>query len=666
MSIKEKEKLKDPVSNASPGEGKIYVSVRVVILTCIFLIIAALNQYFSYITSMIPEFDWGLYLPATGGFAVFLFAFIVLHKGMEIFNKRIALSKTEVLVLYLLLLAGGTGVAQSSLSTFHYAGLVYFYGRRPDVLAPFMDRYSRLISVNDVDAFTLMSYGEAAVPWKVWLPPIITWTIFSAIIFYAGLCLAVLFRRRWMDQEHLLFPLNLHVVSMVQTGESSEAIEGFWKNRLMWLGFGIAALYTFFGGSTIGGQYSKYATAFWPGAPGFDVRFLGNRINEILSSSGYAYILFGEMASASLQPVWVGLGFMINLDLLFSTWFFFFLRYPFNIYLASTGWRGGANFGYPRQLGIGATIAIGIWQLWMVRGQIKRIWAKDDGNVDENKEWMSLRGAFRGFVVSLGLLIIFFLAFLQVSLVHTLLYLMIFFLAMIGLARMRSEAGLGCQAGIGDRFVIYHMGPGLGSKMLPTNDLAGLTFLTMVGDQARAIGSMGTGLESMKFFEERKDPNGGRKLLWALVAMFAFGMLAESIVAVYYGYRDGLATWGTRPNYFANGWNAVISSATGRYTRPQTNLMAALLAGGGIALVLSYLRTKFVWWPLHPLGIVGANTQMGWTFPIPFFVAWLIKFFTMRYGGNRLVNHLKPFFQGMIIGQLTLQAVCTILLTIVK
>ncbi len=661
MAVKNKGEMVGNTDSRELDEEKIHVSVRVLILSVIFIVVAAYSQYYGYIASLVPDIDWGLHIPTQGGFAVLLFAFVFLYKGLGRINKRLALSKGELILLYLLLLAGGAGVSQSSLGTFNYIGIIY-RDVRQGALSPFVDRYSSLIHIRDYQALTDMQRGGAQAPWNLWMPPIITWTIFSGVIFYGGLCLAALFRKRWMDREHLLFPLTTPILAMVESGEAEKEGSRFWQNKTMWIGFVVAALYTFFD--------SRYAPKIWPGMPSIYANYLGMLLKDLMEPVGYGSALFGEMGTARIEPLWVGLGYLISLDLLFSTWFFFLLRYPFNMYLLSIGFPAKqGNLGYPRQLAIGSTVAIGLWQLWMMRDEIKAFLSIISGKASEqisgSDGWMSPRSAAIGFILCLTLLLLFFIFLLKVSIIWSLTYLAIFFLAMIGLSRIRSEAGLSCQAGIGDRFINFHIGPGLGSR-IPINDLAGLSFLTMTGDQARSIGSMSTGLEAMKFFEDKNDKSGGKKLLFALLGAFVIGIFIESVLIVSIGYRDGLGSWETRPNYFTNGWNPVITAAKSSYVKPQSALINAIFVGGGLSLLLSYLRARFVWWPIHPMGIVAANSQMGWVFPVPFFIAWLVKFITTRYGGLRLVNKLKPFFLGLMIGQLSMQAVCMTLMMIVK
>jgi len=75
------------------------------------------------------------------------------------------------------------------------------------------------------------------------------------------------------------------------------------------------------------------------------------------------------------------------------------------------------------------------------------------------------------------------------------------------------------------------------------------------------------------------------------------------------------------------------------------------LIGGAVAFLLYLMRTRYWWWPFHPLGYA-----MGASWPVivywfPLFIGWFIKTFVNRYGGLRLFVQARPLFLGMILGE---------------
>ena len=79
--------------------------------------------------------------------------------------------------------------------------------------------------------------------------------------------------------------------------------------------------------------------------------------------------------------------------------------------------------------------------------------------------------------------------------------------------------------------------------------------------------------------------------------------------------------------------------------------VAFALGLAAICGALIYLRYRFVWWPLHPIGF----TVSGTTWPIrvsvfSIFLTWLVKLVILKIGGNRLYTRSRPFFLGMLVG----------------
>ncbi|MDW8289915.1 MAG: DUF6784 domain-containing protein, partial [Armatimonadota bacterium] len=46
---------------------------------------------------------------------------------------------------------------------------------------------------------------------------------------------------------------------------------------------------------------------------------------------------------------------------------------------------------------------------------------------------------------------------------------------------------------------------------------------------------------------------------------------------------------------------------------------------------------------------------------LPFLIAWLVKFFVLRYGGLLLYRRTLPFFLGLVLGDYTMGAVWSLI-----
>jgi len=63
------------------------------------------------------------------------------------------------------------------------------------------------------------------------------------------------------------------------------------------------------------------------------------------------------------------------------------------------------------------------------------------------------------------------------------------------------------------------------------------------------------------------------------------------------------------------------------------------------------MRTRFAWWPFHPLGYAMGAAWPAIVYWFSMFLAWLVKLFMLRYGGIRLYRKARVFFLGLILGE---------------
>ena len=81
---------------------------------------------------------------------------------------------------------------------------------------------------------------DGQVPWELWWKPGLCWLVFFLALWWTMHCMMALFYRAWAEEEKLAFPLVF--LPMEMTGGETGATP-FFRNRWMWLGFGLAAFY---------------------------------------------------------------------------------------------------------------------------------------------------------------------------------------------------------------------------------------------------------------------------------------------------------------------------------------------------------------------------------------------------------------------------------------
>ena len=90
-----------------------------------------------------------------------------------------------------------------------------------------------------------------------------------------------------------------------------------------------------------------------------------------------------------------------------------------------------------------------------------------------------------------------------------------------------------------------------------------------------------------------------------------------------------------------------------RNPQPASNWMRlALVLGAGFTLLLVWLHTQYLWWPVSPLGfLIASSFSTNWEIWSNAFIAWAVTGLIRRYGGLRLFRRLRPAFLGLVLGQ---------------
>jgi hypothetical protein len=73
--------------------------------------------------------------------------------------------------------------------------------------------------------------------------------------------------------------------------------------------------------------------------------------------------------------------------------------------------------------------------------------------------------------------------------------------------------------------------------------------------------------------------------------------------------------------------------------------------------VCALLRLRFSWWPFHPLPLLFFNTWAMSRLYMPVFCGWLIKIALLKIWGGKVFAQAKPFFIGVIVGQIVMAGV---------
>ena len=497
-------------------------------------------------------------------------------------------------------------------------------------------------------------------PWQLWITPLIAWGIFVAIIFFAFLCLAVILRRQWADNEKLTFPLVQLPMEMIRgeantTGPGSLKMGGFLSNRLTWLGFAVPAVV--FG---LNGLHQYY-----PSIPDIATDIdLGTFLTQPpLNAVGFTHLYLSFAA--------VGFFYLLPTDLLFSLWFFYLVTKFLDVTGASQGYEPEIMpmYGCKQYFGyqiIGCYVVLVGYMIYAARPHLKQVWqaattfarTANRHLVDDSNEVLPYKVAFWGLIVSLllgaGWMTLlgmaFWLALFELAA-------MLFLVALV-MARSTCESGMLMTETSFRPIDIYRMVGDV--RTLGPANLTGLAFLDglWMRDQR---GLVLTGfLDSMKFADGVQVRR--RSLLGVFALTLGVALCVSGYIHITQPYKLGAVSmygyvYQANPVWAFNDATQVLNGS-----KPPLPFYCTLnfFIGIFVTILLTTARTQLMWFPLHPLGYALSGT---WTMTVFWFacvVAWLLKIIILRYGGMKLYARARPFFLGMVLGEFTMAVLWTL------
>ncbi len=475
------------------------------------------------------------------------------------------------------------------------------------------------------------SQGER-VPWSLWLQPLRAWFFFILSIYFATLCILVMLRKQWMENERLLFPLATLPIELGRQ-ESGKWLPPLLRNYLTWIGFALP--FVVYG---INGLHSYFS--FFPFVElNTYVRFLRNAIG------------------LNLRPRFevIGLSYLLSLDVSFGVWFFAFAAILHSGVERMLGWSIGPGQPYSlpatasvAHLAQGAMFFLVFSSLWSARLHLLAVVRTAFGRgqpVDDSGEMLSYRTAVFGFLLA-SVVAVVWLAQTGLGYGSALFYYGLCMVTFIGLARIVSQAGLayGVSPVAPPVFIVTALGPGaLGPSGLTA---LGMNFPWSADLRTFVMASAATGL---KIAEVTRLES--RRLFVAIVLAILVTLVSATWAVMTHAYTYGginLGGWGfggltqLTGNWIAH--NILNPEGVYGWHLAYTGL------GGALMAALTYIKARFVGFPIHPIGLA-----LGYTYPISqiwfsVFIAWLLKAIILKYGGARGYRMLRPFFLGMVLG----------------
>ena len=562
-----------------------------------------------------------------------LLVLMLANLGLRRLRPGWALQPSELLVVYVMLAISGSLAGHDQLQILvPTMGESTWYATPENRWQELFGRYlPDWLVVKDREALRGFYEGNSTLYTRAhllaWVGPLAAWMGFVVVLFVTMLSMNVLLRRQWTERERLSYPIAQIPL------EITDPRFAMWRSRLFWIGFALAA-----GIDTLNGL-----AYFFPSLPSLPTRC------QTFGFTTWPWWALGGY-SVAFYPFAIGLGYLLPLDLLFSSWLFYWLWKGQNLLSAVLGFSDRPGFPYVTQQSFGGYIGLCLFALWVARRHLAGVvrTALRGSRGEDAGEAFSYRLALVGVAVGGGLLVACCLA-LGVPLWVALLFFAIYFALSLAVTRMRAELGPPAHD-------LHYGGPDVMLPVIFGSAALGpqaLTVFSLLWWMNRAYRShpMPHQLEGLRIAERRGISSGG--LAGVMLIACVAGVIVAFWSMLHNGYRYGMATSrvGIAAHVFGREPFDRLASWLTVPVEPSLSATVAIGVGVAFSLLLLWLRTRFLWWPLHPVGYAVSSSWSMHMLWMPMLIAWVIKLSVLRYGGLRLYRQGLPFFIGLILGE---------------
>ena len=557
----------------------------------------------------------------------------VLNGGLRRVLPRWAFSRGELLTIYIIVVVASCLAGHDQLQILFTTLTYVFRHATPengweDLIHPLLPRSVLVTSPTVINKLYL---GGASLydpqVLGAWWRPALWWSAYAFAVSWTMLSLSALLRRQW-DAERLNYPITEPPLEITSPRRTLVRAPVFWGAALLAAGL----------------QFLNLAHTLWPAIPGVPI---GVRYYWFKSAPWAA----AGWIPISSFPFAYGLAYLLPLQLAFSCWFFFVFSRLEMVAAAAAGYVEWGKFPYIQQQGFGAYMGVAAFVLWVARGHLQAVWRHATGRARglDAGEPLPYRVAFWGFLGGVALLVVFQVQ-MGMRVGTALIYLALLLPTVLTVARLRAELGLPTielyQVGVDD--VLQRV---VGARAWSQRDLVVMTLNFWLTRTHRQF-PMQSYVDAFRIADRCPLPK--RQLAGVVVAASGLAILAAFWAYLHVTYQVGFesakfrgpAGWafGNEPWQKLRSWlvapREVDYGSTGAY-----------VFGCGFALLLAALRTRFLWWPFHPVGYLVSGSFGLFRLWVPIFVTWLIKSLLLRYGGLEWFRRARPLFFGLIIGE---------------
>jgi hypothetical protein len=483
------------------------------------------------------------------------------------------------------------------------------------------------------------------IPWALWYGPLLRWGALAFIYLVTAFAMLAMFRRRWVHHERLAFPLAeipLFVAGRGQFGmtRDSPAV----RRNLLIIGIAIVMV-----------VHSVNAlNRYIPSIPQIPLKF---SFTPLFENPPFDVLRGASWATAWVNIPLIGIAYLMPSAMALGVFGFFLLMLAVMVISRFLGdpTLGPLQFhrwGSQKDHQAGAYIGLLLFTIWASRTDIARmvrdLWhqiaGRSDG--DEHPDRWYLVAFILGMLalcwwsVSAGISFWVALTFMLATLSLT-----------FGFALLTAQTGL-------PTLQVDNLPAQFLTAFVPASSI-GLRNMSLIGfyntmfSWYKRHALQPCVIQSIKIADNEGIPDRTfvTTLLLAGASLIAVNMLS----LLHLSYNEGLmlrtaTRWhlhsgGMGSPYYGILWAQRMIAQENPYPAWHWMVMGAVSMW-----VFQGLYRRFVWWPVHPLGML---IPCGWQITAQWFsvlMGWAIGRLIAKYAGPRTYLTLRPVFLGLVVG----------------
>ncbi|MHC4789285.1 MAG: DUF6785 family protein, partial [Planctomycetota bacterium] len=485
------------------------------------------------------------------------------------------------------------------------------------------------------------------IPWGHWAGPVGRWMIFFGFFSLAALFMCAILRRQWADRERLQFPLARVPIEFTEGSAGGGWLPRVFANRAFQMGVLLTTAF----------RFCRALPFFFGAETAWGITI---PLQDILRDTPLEQL---QLLNFSLWWIPIGFAYLVPADVSLSVWFFYLVGHSelqVASWMGSTLGYGGRNSALLTFQQVASYLTFSIGALYMARRHLGTVLRKAVGlarAVDDSGEAVGYRVAFWGLAISFAGAIAWLAYYGMKVWVAAAMFALLMVIQFVH-ARIAAQGGVYVPR---SHFQVPGVLQSLGPRVFsPTGSVvAQMQWGGMMQDTVSlmapvAIHSFYIG----ELFGKRR-----KLLLPVLVVALAVGTAAASYTTLRAAYTDKALNfsyrWGTISNPKMH-----FDTAHQRFERPgevPPGLWKPFTLGVAVTGFVMFMRARFYWWPIHPIGlltIANHHTDRMW---LSFFLGWLVKVVLMKFGTGRMVRQGRYFFIGLILVESFFEGLAAIL-----